>query len=257
MRTYLFGRCVQAYPSPEDDFAVHPLKVTQALIDPATIPDYENYDYRSEWANKQIEDLAEKRILSSWIRPSKSCLELGGGFGRLTSLFEQYFSEVVMLDFSRTNIQRASQKVKRTGMIRAELHNLPFKDEMFDYIFLIRVVHHLPDPLVVLTEIQRVAKQGATVVISAPNPILTKYRHLRSNTFVGQGECGHRIYVAPLEYYSSEQLKENARLGTGIFENFIGMRLHRFTFLHLADVVVSPIWYVKPNVFMKYTVTKN
>jgi len=222
------------------------------------VTDYERYDYSREWANKEIEDLAEKRILSSWIKSAEACLELGGGFGRLTGLFERYFSRVVMMDFSKFNIHRASQNLTKTDIIRSEFQKIPFRDGTFDYIFLIRVVHHLPDPLVVLKEIERVAKNGCTLVVSAPNPALTKYRRLRSNTLVAKGQFGHRIYVAPLNYYSSGGvLKEKARLGTGMFENFIGMKLHRLTFLHLADVLVSPLWQLKPNIFMKFTVNKN
>ncbi len=227
------------------------------MAEALAIPDYERYDYSREWENKQIEDLAEKRILASWVKPSGSCLELGGGFGRLTSFLEPYFSRVVMVDFSRANIQKASRRIKITEIVRSEIHEIPFKDETFDYIFMIRVVHHLADPLIVLKEIRRVAKQGATVIISAPNLTFGKYHRLRSNTLVGEGKCGHKIYAAPLKYYSTEFLKEEARLGTGMFENSIGIKLHRFTFLHLADVLISPLWYLKPNIFMKYTVSKN
>ncbi|HYB04769.1 MAG TPA: class I SAM-dependent methyltransferase [Nitrososphaerales archaeon] len=226
------------------------------MSEPLAIPDYEKYDYTREWRNKQIEDLAEKKILSKWITPGKICLELGGGFGRLTSFLEPRFSQIVMVDFSRANIERASQKLKKTEIIRSELHRLPFEDNKFDYIFLIRVIHHLADPLVVLGEIQRVAKEGATVVISAQNPTIGRYRHLKTNTLVAIGDCGHQIYLAPLNYYSTKNLKETTRLGTGMFENFVGLKLHRLTFLHSVDVMFAPLWYLKPNIFMRLVVTK-
>jgi SAM-dependent methyltransferase len=227
-----------------------------SLAEPIVIPDYESYDYSREWRNKQIEDLAEKKILSHWITPGKNCLELGGGFGRLTSFLEPFFSQIVMVAFSRANIGRASQKLKKTEIIRSELHRLPFDDEKFDYILLIRVIHHLADPLIVLGEIQRVAKDGATVVISAQNPNLGRFRHLKTNTLVARGDYDHQIYLAPLNYYSSKNLKETTRLGTGMFENFIGLKLHRLTFLHSVDVMFAPLWYLKPNIFIRFLVSK-
>ncbi len=220
------------------------------------MPDYDRYDYTKQWKNKQIEDLAEKRILSRWIGPGTTCLELGGGFGRLTSFFERYFSRVVMLDYSAANIGRASKTAKKTELVRAELHNLPFDDNQFDNVFLIRVVHHLEDPLVVLEEIQRIAKDGATVVISAQNPSLGKYKHVKTNALVATGDFDHQIYLAPLNYYSTKNLRVESILGTGMFENFIGLKLHRLTFLHAVDVLFAPLWYLKPNVFMRFRVMK-
>jgi len=157
-------------------------------------PDYENYDYTREWAQKQIEDLAEKKLLESWIRekPGESCLELGGGFGRLTELFQRHFAKVVMVDFSNLNIRRASRRARDASILRSELHSLPFKDSSFDYVFMIRVVHHLSDPLSVIDEIQRVSRDGATVIISAPNPIFGKHRRIRSNTLVGEASTATR-----------------------------------------------------------------
>jgi SAM-dependent methyltransferase len=226
------------------------------LTEAVDVPDYESYDYTREWATKQIEDLAEKRILSSWIKPAEACLELGGGYGRLTRFFEPYFSRMVMVDFSRANIKRASTAAREANLVRSEIHRIPCRDDSFDYVFMIRVVHHLADPLVVLKEIQRVSKDGATVVISAPNPNLGKYRRVRTNTLIGEGNYGHRIYVAPLNYYTTECLKGQARRGTGIFENSLGEKLRRFTFLYLVDALISPLWYLKPNIFLKYTVSK-
>jgi ubiquinone/menaquinone biosynthesis C-methylase UbiE len=220
------------------------------------VPDYERYDYAKEWRNKQIEDLAEKKILFRWIKPGGTCLELGGGFGRLTTFFESYFSKMVMVDYSVANLQRAARKLKRTEIVRSELHNLPFDANQFDFVFLIRVIHHLADPLVVLDEIQRVAKKGASVVISAQNPHLGKYGHLKTNTLVARGDYDHQIYLAPLNYYSTKNLREQTRKGTGMFENFMGLKLRRLTFLHSVDVISAPFWYLKPNIFMRFEVIK-
>jgi 2-polyprenyl-3-methyl-5-hydroxy-6-metoxy-1,4-benzoquinol methylase len=224
----------------------------------ANPPDYERYDYRKEWRRKEIEDLAEKRILTKWIKqPIGSCLELGSGFGRLTVLFQNHSQEIVTIDFSEANLHQTKNTAKRAQVIRSTVQELPFRDNSFDYIFLIRVVHHLPDPQVVLKEISRVARPDATLILSAPNQVFGKNRKLRSNTLVAEGDHGHRIYSAPLGYYSlPEFLREEERRGTGIFENRIGLALRRLEFLHLVDAISAPAWFLKPIVFVKYRIVK-
>lgn len=225
----------------------------------STPPDYENYDYRRAWRRKEIEDLAEKRILSRWIEKEsgESCLELGGGFGRLTALFQDRFQKVVTADFSESNLRRIKGRAARAESVRSTAERLPFRENSFDYIFLIRVVHHLPDPLGVLREISRVGRENGILILSAPNTIFGKQRKLKTNTLVGTGDFGHRIYSAPLAYYSSaESLREEERRGTGMFENRIGMELRRLDFLHVVDVLFSPVWFLKPTVFVKYRIVK-
>ena len=219
-------------------------------------PDYENYDYRSEWKGRRIEDMAEKAVLRMWLRRSHSGLELGGGFGRLTSLLEQYFTEVVMLDFSKSNLGRAKRNTRKTRLARSDVASLPFRDGVFDLVLMVRVIHHLPDPEVVLREIKRVSKDGATVILSTPNTLFGRYRPRKRGTLVAVGPQGHRIYASPLHFFRDALDLTGAR-GTGLFDNFAGKALERLGFLYLADVATSPLWIAKPHVFLRYRVAKS
>jgi ubiquinone/menaquinone biosynthesis C-methylase UbiE len=222
------------------------------------VPDYEKYDYTVEWRKKRLNDLAEKALIRKWLKPKGNCLELGGGFGRLTSMLGQHYPSVVMIDFSLRNLKNAQTRLDRktVDLVKSDINRLPLRSNLFDQVLMVRIVHHLANPEKVLSEIVRVSRDRAVVIISVPNVMLTKYRRVNKNTLVQQGPQGHRIYAAPIEIYRNPALQQPLKRSTGLFENFLGAKLSRFSFLHLVDVITSPIWFLKPTIFLRYQVRK-
>ncbi len=232
--------------------------ISSAIVLSKAPPDYESYDYSQEWVGKRLNDLAEKAIIRSWIRPAQSCLELGGGFGRITKLLQAYFEDVVSIDFSNRNLRNALRELSRsvTYLIRGDIRKLPFKNDLFDLVTMIRVAHHLADPSPVLDEIYRVAKNRAMVIISIPNPLLTKEARSNRSTLVCTAKCGHEIYSVPFNAYSHSAFCLLERRGTGIFEHKIAMKFELFPYLHLVDVATSRVWHVKRNLFLRFEIRK-
>jgi len=220
------------------------------------VPDYENYDYRGEWRSRDIENAAERELVRSWVSGVGSCLELGGGFGRITEVLESCVPEVVMVDFSKRNLSLASARLKRAMFLRCDLRGIPFEDSSFDCVVVIRVLHHIDDLRVVLDEVVRVGRDGGTVVLGVPNTILGRYRGVRSNQQVLIGPCGHRAYVRPVGAYAHPSLELIERRGLGIFENPVGRRLSRLSVLSGIDVATSRAWALKPELFMRFRVRK-
>ncbi len=200
----------------------------------------------------------EKTIITKWIEPSETCLELGGGFGRITSSLQPYFSEVVMLDFSSRNLGEAARHLdkKKTNLLRCELHQIPFRDDAFDTVVMVRVAHHLQDPQVVMKEISRIAKNRAVVIISVPNTRIRKFRNLRQSTLVAAGKQGHKIYAAPLMSYGHSSFEGPQIKSSGLFETSLSKKLAGLKFLYLLDILTSPIWMFKPTLFLRYQVRK-
>lgn len=126
------------------------------------IPDYETYDFASVWRGRGLADSAEKALVEMWARPGgESCLDLGGGFGRITSVLEPLYRDVFIVDYSRRNLNGAASRLRRTAtLVRCELEVLPFEDDAFDFISLIRVMHHIPTPSQLLAEVARVGRDG-------------------------------------------------------------------------------------------------
>jgi ubiquinone/menaquinone biosynthesis C-methylase UbiE len=219
------------------------------------IPDYESYDYSGVWAHRGLEDRAEKELVLRWAT-GESGLELGGGFGRITEVIEPRFEKMFMLDYSLGNLRRASSKLKRTILVRSSLDRLPFDNCTFDFIALIRVMHHIPHPASLLDEVARVARNGATFVMAVANEQTTGNKKLKGHSLKYVSPQGHRIYSTPLSSYSHPSLERVENRGVGIFDNRVGRRLEWLSPLFSLDVATSLLWPVKPMLFIRFRVKK-
>jgi SAM-dependent methyltransferase len=213
------------------------------------IPDYETFDYSTVWRGRGIEDRAEKEIVSRWAT-GETGIELGGGFGRITQVLEKRLGRTFMLDYSLSNLRRASSRLKKTTLIRDSFDRLPFDDSVFDFVALIRVIHHVPDPDSLLAEVVRVSRNGGTFVLGIGNHPIRK----RRTTWVTPGR--HRIYPTPLGRYGHPGLERVEILGVGAFDNRIGRMVERLFPLATVDVKTSRLWPPKPMLFVRYRVRK-
>ncbi len=100
--------------------------------------------------------IAEK--LARHLVPHQSLLEIGAGKGHVARALQQAarvdIKLVDVVDYNETELQ-------------LEVYDgvqLPFRRHSFDYSLLIFVLHHTPDPLVVLREALRVSRCGVLVV---------------------------------------------------------------------------------------------
>ncbi len=66
---------------------------------------------------------------------------------------------VHMLDLARYNIEVASL-IERITLAHVDAKQLPYQDDLFGLVMSNSIVHHVPDPLVVLREAVRVAAPG-------------------------------------------------------------------------------------------------
>ena len=215
-----------------------------------SIPDYERYDYSVVWRRRGIEDGAEKAVVSRWAA-GRTGIERAGGFGRLTEVIEKKVGRMFMLDYSLSNLERASERLRATTLVRAPMDELPFDDSVFDFVALVRAIHHVPEPDAVLDEVVRVARDGATFVLGIANGGTG-----RESSFVTVTADGHRIYSTPLLRFDREGLERVEVRGVGAFDNALGRRLERLAPLSKLDVETSRLWPVKPMLFVRYRVRK-
>jgi SAM-dependent methyltransferase len=217
------------------------------------IPDYETFDYSTVWKRRAIEDRAEKELVSRWAA-GETGIDLGGGFGRITEAVEGRVGRMFMLDYSLRNLRKASSRLKRTTLVRSSLDTLPFEDNVFDFVALIRVMHHVPDPDSLLAEVVRVARDGGTFVLGIANEIGKRRSSQEVLLRVTPGR--QRIYSTPLRRFGHPGLERTEIRGVGAFDNRIGRRAERLSPLTAFDVRTSRLWPAKPMLFVRYRVKK-
>lgn len=222
------------------------------------IPDYETYDFAGAWKGRGLEDEAERRLVEAWAgQGGGACLDIGGGFGRIAEVLEPHFRDVFLLDYSRRNLRTAAATLRKTTtLVRADLEALPFEDGTFDFVALIRVMHHLREPGRVLSEVARVARDGATFVMSDPNALTRSFSRKGREGNQMVGPQGHRIYVSRLGDYQHPSLVREEIRGVGLFDNRVGIGLNRLAPLSALDLRTSRLWPAKANLFIRFRVSK-
>jgi ubiquinone/menaquinone biosynthesis C-methylase UbiE len=141
------------------------------MTDQPPICDYEGSDYQTTFWDKGdrvYEDRTEEVALRRLLPPNgKLMLEIGAGAGRNTLRYQGY-EQIVLLDYSLTQMQQAQQRLgqsKRYVYVAADVYCLPFVDGLFDGTTMIRVLHHVSEPILALNQIRRVMQTGGIFIL--------------------------------------------------------------------------------------------
>jgi len=138
-------------------------KITNQRTDHYNDP---KHNYLRYWDGRDYEQAAEEiainRLLSG--KRFKKAVDVGGGYGRLSVLLTDYAEQVTLAEPSKKQLEIAKEYLKQHPRVTTALtdaENLPFKDGELDLALVVRVIHHLPDPVPAFEEINRVlAKDG-------------------------------------------------------------------------------------------------
>jgi SAM-dependent methyltransferase len=139
--------------------------------------DYEGSSYQAvfwDQGGRAYEDRAERVALHRLLPLAEQkghLLEIGAGAGRLT---EEYagFERVVLLDYSRTQLEQAQKRLgnsERYVYVAANVYQLPFVAGAFQAAAMVRVLHHLADVPAALRQIRRVLQPNATYILEYAN----------------------------------------------------------------------------------------
>jgi len=118
-------------------------------------------------------DALEKELLRKLLIPSvKTILEVGSGTGHFTRWFRDIGLFAVGIDPSAAMLAEAS---RRNGVtyIKADAVSLPFADRTFDGVAIVTTLEFVSDPLQVLKEACRVARQELLLGVLNRHSILT------------------------------------------------------------------------------------
>ncbi len=144
------------------------------------ICDYEGSDYQSAFWDEGgrayedgVEAIALKRLLPN---KGRILLDIGAGAGRNVARYRG-FDRVVLLDYSRTQLEQAQQRLgvsDRYFYVAADAYRLPFVDGLFDGATMIRVLHHITDVPRALLQVKNVMRPGGTFILEFANKLNLK-----------------------------------------------------------------------------------
>ncbi len=129
----------------------------------------------------------EHRYISSRLGEleGKKILEVGAGLAELSVAFALRGAHVVASDLSHGMLTAAGSLARGHDVtlfrVQAMGEFLPFANGSFDVVILANVLHHVEDCGAVLREVQRVLKEGGTMVSMDPllyNPLIRVYRRM-------------------------------------------------------------------------------
>lgn len=152
-----------------------------------SVVDYRGYDFRSVWNHRGEVDGFERALLDrarQHLDPRRT-LEIGTGFGRLTPQLLEPGGEYVGIDYDlqglrdvRASARDGPHRNPHRSWLAANAYHLPFIASSFSSVCMIRVHHHLDEPLVALREIARILVPGGTALISySPRGPVQSFAH--------------------------------------------------------------------------------
>jgi len=150
------------------------------------------------WVHLKAKPLEEVVEFCNSIEKKGLVLDIGCSNCRnLIPFLERKFS-CIALDFSKNMIRKAKEfLLKRklsANFIIADINNLPFRNNVFDYVLCTRVLHHLPTRALrsgALAEIKRIVKDKGEILMSVYRRYFPRFfADIFSNLFEKKFEFG-------------------------------------------------------------------
>lgn len=132
------------------------------------------YNYQDYWTGREYEHAAEEMAIKRLLKGKrfKRAIDVGGGYGRLSKLLANFADKVTLAEPSQQQLDIAKIYLKDIPRVEQRLlqaADLNVPKNSVDLVLVVRVLHHLPDPMTELREISRVLKPGGTFILEFAN----------------------------------------------------------------------------------------
>lgn len=104
-----------------------------------------------------------------------SLLDLACGDGLITSMFAQHFDRVVGVDASHTHVSEAKKRLPEADFFECLIEDFE-SDEKFDAIFLLDILEHVLDPVLILRKAAGFLKEQGILIAHVPNAMAINRR---------------------------------------------------------------------------------
>lgn len=135
------------------------------------------YDQTAWIYNQRYREIQEEKyraiLYKTAFKKIDLILDAGCGTGMLLEKIAPKYT-TVGIDFSNEMIIIAKNKIKNSNLIRADLNNLPFKDNIFSKVFGVTVLQNLDRPQIAIREIARTLQKKGLTALSTLKKKTTK-----------------------------------------------------------------------------------
>lgn len=180
--------------------------------------DAETFDYilghdvaTTDHEFRRIRESITRRIPNS----EQFILDVGCGGGWAANYYQDKNNRLVSMDIAKKNVINAykNYSFENHAAVCADVLNLPFKENSFDYIFSSEVIEHVPDPTLFIKNLLRVLKPGGKLIITCPydeklefhlcvhcNNLTPKHAHLHTFNEINIKEILPKEYKYKFQY---------------------------------------------------------
>jgi SAM-dependent methyltransferase len=137
--------------------------------------DHDKHSYEEFWVGRDYEHLSEVEAIKKFLKNEhfKIALDYGGGYGRLAPIVLKYSDQIILADPSVKQLDIAKKKFKDNNKIKyvkiKKSGSIEMPNSSVDLLLMIRVSHHLRDPLPTFKEINRVLNDNGRAIIEIAN----------------------------------------------------------------------------------------
>ena len=133
-----------------------------------------NHNYLEYWRGREYENAAEELAIKRFLKNKHftHAVDVGGGYGRLCILLENFADKVTLAEPSDQQLDLASDYLKEHPEVerkKLQASSLGYKDGSVDLITMVRVMHHLPDPMPEFRELSRVISDDGYIILEVAN----------------------------------------------------------------------------------------
>lgn len=162
-----------------------------------------SHNYLHYWDGRDYEDAAERMAIGRFLKGKhfRHAVDIGGGYGRLCIFLEKYADKVTLTDSSQQQLDIGKEFLKDHPEIdrkRMTAQKMDFKDGEIDLLTIVRILHHIPNPVPAFKEISRVLASDGYFVMEFAN-----YSHARNR--VKHALKGKPLPTEPVDIRSEAQ----------------------------------------------------
>jgi ubiquinone/menaquinone biosynthesis C-methylase UbiE len=148
-------------------------KKVRAFYEQCSFPDYEETDTPFDLSEKARRSVYTK-MLDDQIPCGVKVLDAGCGSGQLAIFLSTNDRKTVGIDFSMGSLRKGQDfksrfHLKNVAFLQMDLFHPALKEEVFDYVFCIGVLHHTADAYRGFKSLCRLVKKGGYVIIGLYN----------------------------------------------------------------------------------------